>query len=33
LDAQLTFVSDAIGVATCVVLHQNGANLQAKRID
>jgi CubicO group peptidase (beta-lactamase class C family) len=33
VDAQLTFVTDANGVATAVVLHQNGANLQAKRID
>jgi CubicO group peptidase (beta-lactamase class C family) len=33
IDAQLTFVTDAKGVATSVVLHQNGVNLPAKRID
>jgi CubicO group peptidase (beta-lactamase class C family) len=33
VDAQLTFVTDAQGRATSVILHQNGANVQAKRID
>ena len=33
VDAQLTFVTDANGVATSVILHQNGVDLPAKRID
>jgi CubicO group peptidase (beta-lactamase class C family) len=33
VDAQLTFVVDASGRATGLVLHQNGANVPGKRID
>jgi len=33
VDAQLTFDTDAQGKATQVTLHQNGREIQAKRID
>jgi CubicO group peptidase (beta-lactamase class C family) len=33
VDAQITFVVDATGRATSLVLHQNGANAPGKRID
>jgi D-alanyl-D-alanine-carboxypeptidase/D-alanyl-D-alanine-endopeptidase len=33
VDAQITFVVDATGRATSLVLHQNGANVPGKRID
>jgi CubicO group peptidase (beta-lactamase class C family) len=33
VDAQITFVVDATGRATSLVLHQNGANAPANRID
>jgi D-alanyl-D-alanine-carboxypeptidase/D-alanyl-D-alanine-endopeptidase len=33
VDAQVTFETDALGQATGVVLHQNGVNLQAKRVE
>jgi hypothetical protein len=32
VDAQITFVVDAAGRATSLVLHQNGANVPGKRI-
>jgi hypothetical protein len=32
VDAQITFVRDAQGTVTGLVLHQNGADLAAKRI-
>jgi serine-type D-Ala-D-Ala carboxypeptidase/endopeptidase len=33
VDAQITFEADAAGKAEALVLHQNGANLRAKRIE
>ena len=33
VDAQITFVVDANGRATSLVLHQNGANVPGKRIE
>jgi serine-type D-Ala-D-Ala carboxypeptidase/endopeptidase len=33
VDAQVTFETEAQGRATGLVLHQNGVNLQAKRIE
>jgi hypothetical protein len=33
VDAQLTFETDSQGKATDLILHQNGMNQKAKRID
>lgn len=33
VDAQITFVADGRDPATALVLHQNGRNLQARRIN
>jgi hypothetical protein len=33
VDAQLTFVTNATGQATAVILHQNGANVTGQRIN